>query len=56
MEINISHKTRQEILGTLDLALPNLFNHAVNEMMQLMKMVRLFINKLFGITNCCHFQ
>ncbi|XP_008796039.2 regulator of G-protein signaling 1 isoform X2 [Phoenix dactylifera] len=38
MEINISHRTRQEILGTLDLAHPDLFNHAVNEMMQLMKM------------------
>ncbi|OAY86029.1 Regulator of G-protein signaling 1, partial [Ananas comosus] len=37
MEINISHRTRQEILGTPDLAHPDLFNCAVAEVMQLMK-------------------
>ncbi|PIA30390.1 hypothetical protein AQUCO_05600079v1 [Aquilegia coerulea] len=37
MEVNISHRTRQEIMGSLDLAHPNLFNNAVNELMQLMK-------------------
>ncbi|OVA17600.1 Regulator of G protein signaling [Macleaya cordata] len=38
MEVNISHRTRQEILDTLDLAQPGLFNNAVNELMHLMKM------------------
>ncbi|XP_020527667.1 regulator of G-protein signaling 1 isoform X1 [Amborella trichopoda] len=38
MEVNISHKTRQEILGTTDLAHPDLFNHAISELMQLIKM------------------
>ncbi|XP_010250906.1 PREDICTED: regulator of G-protein signaling 1-like [Nelumbo nucifera] len=37
MEVNISHRSRQEILGTLDLAHPDLFNNAVNELLQLMK-------------------
>ncbi|CAN6362872.1 unnamed protein product [Urochloa humidicola] len=37
MEINISHRTRQEILGTLDLTHPNLFNSAVGEILQLIK-------------------
>ncbi|XP_058093840.1 regulator of G-protein signaling 1 isoform X2 [Magnolia sinica] len=37
MEVNISHRTRQEILGTLDLAHPILFDHAISELMQLMK-------------------
>lgn len=39
MEINISHRTRQEILGTPDLGHPDLFNCAVAEVMQLMKTV-----------------
>lgn len=39
MEVNISHKCRQEILTTADLAHPNLFNNAVNEIIHLMKMV-----------------
>lgn len=38
MEVNISHRTRQEILTTTDLAHPNLFNNALNELIQLMKM------------------
>ncbi|KAL0372322.1 UNVERIFIED_CONTAM: Regulator of G-protein signaling 1 [Sesamum calycinum] len=39
MEVNISHRCRQEILSTLDLAHPNLFKNALNELMQLMKML-----------------
>ncbi|KAH7570404.1 hypothetical protein JRO89_XS05G0101700 [Xanthoceras sorbifolium] len=38
MEVNISHRTRQEILTTPDLAHPDLFNNAINELMQLLKM------------------
>ncbi|KAL6505474.1 G-protein signaling regulator protein [Orobanche hederae] len=38
MEVNISHRCRQEILSTLDLAHADLFKNAVNELMQLMKM------------------
>ncbi|KAI3817497.1 hypothetical protein L1987_11289 [Smallanthus sonchifolius] len=38
MEVNISHKTRQEIITTLDLAHPYLFRNAVNELLQLMNM------------------
>ncbi|KAM4109635.1 hypothetical protein ACB094_03G134100 [Castanea mollissima] len=37
MEVNISHRSRQEILTTADLAHPSLFNNALNEVMQLMK-------------------
>ncbi|KAH7681517.1 Regulator of G-protein signaling RGS protein [Dioscorea alata] len=37
MEVNISHKTRQEILNTLDIAHTDLFNHAINEIIHLMK-------------------
>ena len=39
MEVNISHRTRQEILTTPDLAHPDLFKNAVNELLQLMNMV-----------------
>lgn len=39
MEVNISHRSRQGILTTTDLAHPDLFNNALNELMQLMKMV-----------------
>lgn len=39
MEVNISHKTRQEILTTLDLAHPDLFKNAVIELLQLISMV-----------------
>lgn len=39
MEVNISHRNRQEILTTPDLAHPDLFNNALNELLQLMKMV-----------------
>ncbi|KAH9318493.1 hypothetical protein KI387_020262 [Taxus chinensis] len=38
MEINISHQMRQEILNTTDLAHPDLFKNAVNEMLQMMRM------------------
>ncbi|CAM0145601.1 unnamed protein product [Urochloa decumbens] len=38
MEINISHRTRQEILGRPDLTHPNLFDSAVGEILQLIKM------------------
>lgn len=38
MEVNISHRSRQEILTTLDLAHPDLFRNALNEIVQLMKM------------------
>lgn len=39
MEVNISHRNRQEILTTPDLADPDLFNNALNELLHLMKMV-----------------
>ncbi|XWS34665.1 hypothetical protein CRYUN_Cryun21dG0057100 [Craigia yunnanensis] len=38
MEVNISHRVRQEILTTSDLTHPDLFTNALNELMQLMKM------------------
>ncbi|XP_013677387.2 regulator of G-protein signaling 1 isoform X1 [Brassica napus] len=38
MEVNLSHKTRQEILTTQDLTHPDLFKNALNEVMQLIKM------------------
>lgn len=47
MEVNISHHCRQEILSTLDLAHPDLFNNALNELIQLMKMVSLFTRPSF---------
>ncbi|XVF43829.1 hypothetical protein PTKIN_Ptkin02bG0071600 [Pterospermum kingtungense] len=37
MEINISHRIRQEIFATTDLTHPDLFTNALNELMQLMK-------------------
>ncbi|PSS28793.1 Regulator of G-protein like [Actinidia chinensis var. chinensis] len=37
-EVNISHRSRQEILTTSDLAHPDLFKNALNELVQLMKM------------------
>lgn len=39
MEVNISHRSRQEILNTSDLARPDLFKNALNELIQLMKVV-----------------
>lgn len=39
MEVNISHRSRQDILTTADLAHPDLFRNALNEIIQLMKMV-----------------
>ncbi|CAK9172370.1 unnamed protein product [Ilex paraguariensis] len=38
MEVNISHRSRQEILTTLDLAGPGLFKNVLNEVIQLMQM------------------
>ncbi|KAG6407941.1 hypothetical protein SASPL_130942 [Salvia splendens] len=38
MEVNISHRCRQDILSTPDLAHPDLFKNALNELIQLMKM------------------
>ena len=46
MEVNISHRCRQEILTTSDLADPNLFNNALNELIQLIKMVYISIGLL----------
>lgn len=43
MEVNISHKTRQEILNTLDIAHTDLFNHAINEIIHLMKTVKYYL-------------
>ncbi|KAB2609859.1 regulator of G-protein signaling 1 [Pyrus ussuriensis x Pyrus communis] len=37
MEVNISHRSRQAILTTSNLAQPNLFHDALNELIQLMK-------------------
>ncbi|CAA6659632.1 unnamed protein product [Spirodela intermedia] len=37
MEVNISHRTRQEILTCEDLTSPHLFDHAVVELLQLLK-------------------
>ncbi|KAL9246549.1 hypothetical protein vseg_020067 [Gypsophila vaccaria] len=37
MEVNISHRCREQILNTLDLAHPNLFKSAVIELLHLMK-------------------
>ena len=42
MEVNISHRSRQEILTTSDLAHPDLLKNALNELVQLMKMVWFF--------------
>ena len=47
MEVNISHRTRQEILTTSNLAHPNLFNNAINELMQLVKMVSCLLSFTF---------
>ncbi|KAK7280922.1 hypothetical protein RIF29_08497 [Crotalaria pallida] len=38
MEVNISHRSREEILTTSNLARPDLFHNALNEIVQLMKM------------------
>ncbi|CAO2829396.1 unnamed protein product [Amaranthus hypochondriacus] len=37
MEVNISHRTRQQILNSADLAHPNLFKIAIYELLQLIK-------------------
>ncbi|XP_010502507.1 PREDICTED: regulator of G-protein signaling 1 [Camelina sativa] len=51
MEVNLSHKTRQEILTTQDLTHPDLFKNALNEVMQLIKMnlVRDYWSSIFFI-------
>lgn len=48
MEVNISHRCRQEILTTSNLADPKLFNNALNELIQLIKMVHISIAPLFN--------
>lgn len=47
MEVNISHRTRQEILTTSNLVHPDLFNNAINELMQLVKMVSCLLSFTF---------
>ncbi|KAH0858408.1 hypothetical protein HID58_086669 [Brassica napus] len=51
MEVNVSHKTRQEILTTQDLTHLDLFKNALNEVMQLIKMnlVRDYWSSIFFI-------
>ena len=39
MEVNISHRTRQQILNSADLAHRNLFKTAIYELLQLIKTV-----------------
>jgi len=39
MEVNISHRSKQEILSTSNLARPDLFQNALNEIIQLMRTV-----------------
>ncbi|KAG6405695.1 hypothetical protein SASPL_133287 [Salvia splendens] len=39
MEVNISHRCRQDIQSTPDMAHPDLFKNALNELIQLMKML-----------------
>lgn len=43
MEVNISHRCRQGILTTPDLADPHLFDYALNELLQLMRMVHILL-------------
>jgi hypothetical protein len=50
MEINISHRSRQEILSTSDLARADLFHNALNEIVQLMKTVSFLDSKQFDGT------
>ncbi|KAJ4877926.1 Regulator of G-protein signaling 1 [Raphanus sativus] len=51
MEVNVSHKTRQEILTTQDLTHTDLFKNALNEVMHLIKMnlVRDYWSSIFFI-------
>lgn len=56
MEVNISHRCRQEILTTSDLADPNLFNNALNELIQLIKMVNISIALLTFIFHSFQFH
>lgn len=50
MEINISHRSRQEIMSTSDLACADLFHNALNEIVQLMKAVSFLDSKQFDGT------
>lgn len=45
MEVNISHRIRQEILSTNDISRTDLFKNALGELMQLMKLVCLLPSK-----------
>lgn len=62
MEVNISHRTRQQILNSADLAHPNLFKIAIYELLQLIKTVSPLIHFttlhptiLLNLTNVCLF-
>jgi hypothetical protein len=50
MEINISHRSRQEILSTSNLARADLFHNPLNEIVQYMKTVSFIDSKLFDGT------
>ena len=50
MEINISHRSKQEILSTSNLARADLFHNALNEIVQLMKTVSSLHSKQFDRT------
>lgn len=50
MEINISYRSKQEILSTSDLARADLFHNALNEIVQLMKTVSSLHSNQFNVT------
>jgi hypothetical protein len=50
MEINISHRSRQEILSTSNLARADFFHNPLNEIVQYMKTVSFIDSKLFDGT------
>lgn len=52
MEVNISHRSRQDILSTADLAQPDLFRNALNELVQLMIMVSSSPEKFIILLAC----
>lgn len=52
MEVNISHRCRQDILITADLAQPDLFRNALNELVQLMIMVSSSPEKFIILLAC----
>jgi len=47
MELNISHRSKQEILSTSSLTRPDLFHNALNEIIQRMKTVSSLGSKQF---------